>query len=94
MSAPQAATCSIHPWMKAYIIARDDPYFAVTGADGSFEIKNLPAGEDVEFQVWHEGAPAGLEAKAGWGKGRFKLKLPADGEQDLGTIEVPATAFH
>jgi hypothetical protein len=94
MGAPAAATCSIHPWMKAYIIARDDPYVAVTKPDGSFEILNLPAGEDVEFQVWHEQAPTGLEAKSGWSKGRFKLKVPADGEQDLGTIEVPPTAFH
>jgi hypothetical protein len=94
MSAPAAATCSIHPWMKAYIIARDDPYVAVTKPDGAFEIKNLPAGEDIEFQVWHEGSPAGLEAKSGWSKGRFKMKIPADGEQDLGTIDVPPTAFH
>jgi hypothetical protein len=94
MNAPAAATCSIHPWMKGYIIARDDPYFAVTGPDGSFEIKNVPAGEDVEFQVWHEQAPGGLEAKPGWNKGRFKIKVPADGEQDLGTIEVPAATFH
>jgi len=94
MSAPAAATCSIHPWMKAYIIARDDPYVAVTGADGSFEIKNLPAGEDIEFQVWHEQAATGLDAKPGWSKGRFKLKIPADGAEDLATIEVPATAFH
>ncbi|HEY1600140.1 MAG TPA: hypothetical protein VGG64_11085 [Pirellulales bacterium] len=94
MNAPAAATCSIHPWMKGYIIARDDPYFAVTGPDGSFEIKNVPAGEDVEFQVWHEQAPGGLEAKPGWSKGRFKIKIPADGEQDLGTIEVPAATFH
>ncbi len=94
MSTPQQATCSIHPWMKAYIIARDDPYVAVTGPDGSFEIKNLPAGEDIEFQVWHEQATAGLEAKAGWSKGRFKQKIPADGVEDLATIEVPTTAFH
>lgn len=94
LSAPAEVTCSIHPWMKAYIIARDDPYFAVTGLDGSFEIKNLPAGEDVEFQVWHEQATTGLEAKPGWSKGRFKVKVPADGVEDLQTIEVPATAFH
>jgi hypothetical protein len=94
MSVPAAATCNVHPWMKAYIIARDDPYVAVTAPDGSFEIKNLPAGEDIEFQVWHEQASSGLEAKSGWSKGRFKIKVPADGEQDLGTIEVAPSAFH
>ncbi len=94
MNSPAAATCSIHPWMKGYIIARDDPYIAVTKPDGTFEIKNLPAGEEIEFQVWHEQSPGGLEAKSGWSKGRFKLKVPADGEEDLAAIEVPATAFH
>lgn len=94
MSEPKSATCSIHPWMKAFIIARDDPYVTVSKPDGSFEIKNLPAGEDIEFQVWHEQATGGLEAKGGWSKGRFKVKVPADGELDLATIEVPATAFH
>ncbi len=94
MAFPAQASCSIHPWMKAYIIARDDPYYAVTKPDGSFEIKNVPAGEDVEFQVWHERAATGLEAKPEWSKGRFKIKVPAEGELDLGTIEVPASAFH
>lgn len=93
MAAPAPVTCSIHPWMKAYVIARDDPYFAVTAPDGTFEIKDLPAGEDIEFQVWHELAPGGLVAKSAWTKGRFKLKVPADGVEDLQTIEVPASAF-
>lgn len=36
--------CNIHPWMRSYISVIDHPFFAVTGADGSFEIKGLPAG--------------------------------------------------
>ena len=94
MASPAPATCSIHPWMKAYIIARDDPYFALSAKDGTFEIKNLPAGEEIEFQVWHELATGGLAAKPAWAKGRFKLKVPADGVEDLQAVEVPAAAFH
>jgi plastocyanin len=92
-SSPFAVTCSIHPWMKSYMFARDDAYVAVSAADGTFEIANLPAGEEIEMRVWHEAAPSGLEAKSDWGKGRFSVTIEADGSEDLGTIEVPVTAF-
>ena len=45
--------CNIHPWMKAYVGVISHPYFAVTGDDGSFELKDLPPG-DYTIQVWHE----------------------------------------
>ena len=91
---PAEVTCSIHPWMKAYLLARDDPYVAVSAKNGSFEIANLPAGEEIEFQVWHEkAAGGGLTAKPAWKSGRFKLKLTADKTEDLQTITVPTGAF-
>lgn len=94
LTAPFDATCSIHPWMKAYIIARPDPYFAVTAADGSFEIPKLPAGEELEFQVWHERASAGLRAKPEWStKGRFKLTIPQDGETVTMDVAVEPSAL-
>lgn len=37
--------CNQHPWMRAYINVMAHPYFAVSAADGSYEIKNLPPGE-------------------------------------------------
>ena len=40
--------------MKARLLVRPDPYFAVSDKDGNFEIKNLPAGTELEFQVWQE----------------------------------------
>jgi plastocyanin len=45
--------CNIHRWMRAYIGVVDNPYFAVSGADGSFEIGNLPPGDYV-IEAWHE----------------------------------------
>ena len=45
--------CNIHSWMHAFIGVVDNPYFAVTGADGAFEIKNLPPG-DYTIAVWQE----------------------------------------
>lgn len=95
-NVPVPVTCNIHPWMRAYIIPRNEPYYAVTAADGSFRIENLPAGEEIEFQVWHErgaGANNGLEAQSDWSRGQFRLTLTADETTDLGTIEVDASAF-
>ena len=36
--------CNQHPWMKMYINVSKSPYFAVSGADGKFEINDLPPG--------------------------------------------------
>lgn len=36
--------CDVHGWMNAYVGVVPHPFFAVTNADGSFEIKGLPAG--------------------------------------------------
>jgi len=45
--------CDVHSWMGAYIGVFNHPYYAVTGDDGSFTIKDLPAG-DYTLEVWHE----------------------------------------
>jgi plastocyanin len=37
--------CDVHPWMKAWVSVFDHPYFAVSGADGKFTIKNVPPGK-------------------------------------------------
>jgi plastocyanin len=37
--------CNQHPWMKMYVNVVKTPFFAVTGADGKYEIKGLPPGE-------------------------------------------------
>jgi plastocyanin len=45
--------CNIHSWMHAFIGVVDNPYFAVTGADGSFSLPNLPPGE-YTIEAVHE----------------------------------------
>ncbi|HXB71337.1 MAG TPA: carboxypeptidase regulatory-like domain-containing protein [Candidatus Acidoferrales bacterium] len=45
--------CNVHSWMHAYMGVVEHPYFAVTGADGSFEWPNVPPG-DYTVAVWHE----------------------------------------
>lgn len=37
--------CDIHPWMFAWVTFFDNPYFAVSGTDGKFVIKNVPPGK-------------------------------------------------
>ena len=56
---PISVTCDVHSWMKAYHLPVDHPFAAVSSANGTFEIKDLPAGKH-EFKVWHESAgPSG-----------------------------------
>ena len=45
--------CEVHSWMGAYMGVFNHPFFAVTGEDGSFTLKNLPAGE-YTIEAWHE----------------------------------------
>lgn len=37
--------CNQHPWMKMYVNVVKNPFYAVTGPDGRFEIKGLPPGD-------------------------------------------------
>lgn len=37
--------CDVHPWMFAWVSVFDHPYFAVSGPDGKFTIKNVPPGK-------------------------------------------------
>ena len=97
---PTMVTCNIHPWMKAYVVFRKDGYVGVSAADGSFTIPDLPAGEVLEFQVWHErstgpnGALGLTKPDLKWTpKGRFQVKIEADEVKDIGTLEVPAAAL-
>jgi plastocyanin len=37
--------CDVHPWMFAWVSVFDHPYFAVSAADGTFKIANVPPGK-------------------------------------------------
>jgi hypothetical protein len=43
--------CNAHPWMRAWIGVTSNPFFAVSGSDGTFTIKGLPPG-DYTLAVW------------------------------------------
>ena len=91
-SKPFQVGCNIHAWMTGYVIVTEGPYAAVSGPDGSFEIKGLPVGTQLEFQVWQERGGYVKDVtvdgkKTTWSLGRFKMKLKA-GDNDLGTIQA------
>jgi plastocyanin len=95
-AVPAQVTCNIHPWMKGWLVVRPNPYAAVSKADGTFEIKDLPVGE-VELQFWHEKAGylgemtiGGKAEKAS--KGRKKVSVVAGGT-DLGEIVLAPGIF-
>lgn len=71
---PLTVTCGLHRWMRGYAWAFDHPHAAVTNPDGTFELKNVPAGVEVTLHAWHEAGSADLP------KGGRPLTVPAGGE--------------
>jgi plastocyanin len=45
--------CDVHPWMAGFVMVQKSPFFAVTGDDGSFDIKGVPAGS-YKMEAWQE----------------------------------------
>lgn len=97
--APFPVSCSIHPWMKSWMISRDNPYFAISDASGAFKIENLPAAEGLklEFRGWHERANFLQNVTVdgepvAWKKGRFEVEL-VPGETKNLEITIDASQF-
>lgn len=44
--------CDVHSWMRAFVPVTDHPYFAVTGDDGGFALKDVPPGT-YTVEAWH-----------------------------------------
>ncbi|MBL8792967.1 MAG: hypothetical protein JNM56_03615 [Planctomycetia bacterium] len=83
-TTPINIACDIHKWMTGYIWALDTPYAAVTNEDGTFEIKGIPAGADVQLILWHEqpgffgeGGALGKKVKLNEGDNEMNFKVKA-----------------
>jgi hypothetical protein len=86
---PVPIACNYHPWESGYILPREDPYSAISAADGTFSIPKLPVGE-LEFQVWHE--RIGYLDTLAWPKGRLTMTIKP-GVNDLGTVKLSPAMF-
>jgi hypothetical protein len=70
--------CDVHPWMFSYVTILNHPFHAVTGADGTFKIENLPAGK-YTIEVVHRKA----------GKQTMEVEVPATGAKEANfTLEA------
>jgi len=69
--------CDVHPWMKAWVTVVDSPYFAVSGKDGKFTIKNVPPGKyTVEASHRKLGAQTQeIEVKDGAANANFTFEV-------------------
>jgi plastocyanin len=74
--------CDIHPWMSSYVVATDASHHAVSKADGSFDIPDLPAGT-YKAEWWHETLGKGkAEVTVEVGKAaRLELKLSQEAKK-------------
>ncbi|HYV34277.1 MAG TPA: hypothetical protein VE988_01150 [Gemmataceae bacterium] len=80
---PMLLACNLHGWMKGRLGVFNHPYFAITDADGNFEIKNAPVG-NYNFMIYHEEFGYRLGAKGSKGE-PYMIKA---GGTDLGELPM------
>lgn len=68
--------CDVHNFMRGAIFTAENPYVAVTGKDGTFEIKDVPPGT-YQIQTFHEvgGPKTGSVTVKGGDKVPFNAKI-------------------
>ena len=54
--------CGFHAYMESWGLAVDNPYFAITQADGTFSLRDVPPG-DYTLMAWHPGVGTMTEQK-------------------------------
>ena len=81
IAQPEAikVTCDAHNWMEGWWYATANPYYAVTGPDGKYTIKNVPPGS-YTLEVWQEKLGVTKQpvtvGKAASVQANFTLKFP------------------
>jgi hypothetical protein len=84
-------SCSIHPWMTAWVLVQDHPYMATSDENGELVIKNLPVGKHT-FQFWQESVGnVSAPGKLKFNKGKVEIEIK-EGENDLGELKIKPKA--
>lgn len=73
--------CDVHPWMHTYVSVFDHPYFAVSAADGTYKIANVPPGKYTILAAHRKANMNNPVTK--------EVEVKADGAVVDFTIEVP-----
>ena len=73
--------CNIHPQMIGYVMIVDSDTFAVTGRDGSFRFRDIPAG-DYALKAWHEEG----------GETRLRLTVRAEADTPV-TVTIDVSRY-
>jgi plastocyanin len=80
--------CDVHPWMFAWVTVVDHPYFAVTGKDGTFTIKDVPPGK-YKIEALHRRAHLVPNSRPAEYKGIEKeIEVTADGAKMDFVVEL------
>jgi len=72
---PIRVECDAHSWMKAWLVAQEHPYYAVTDESGGFTLGNVPPG-DYDLEAWQETL----------GRKTAKVSVPAGGEVSVAIV--------
>src|SRR5207247_11332199 len=78
---PMPVDCGMHGWMRGWVGVFSHPYFAITDADGKFQIKNAPVGAH-KLMIYHDlGYRLAIKGKEG-----EPITVKA-GDNDLGELK-------
>lgn len=77
--------CGVHDFMQSWGIAVGNPYFAMTAADGTFTIPDLPAGE-YDVIAWHPHLPIQSSRVTVSAKGRSNVDFAFNAKD----VDIPA----
>ncbi|MCP3920289.1 MAG: hypothetical protein GY711_32585 [bacterium] len=71
--------CDIHPWMVGWVYVTDGTHWGLSGADGAFELKDVPPG-DYRLTIWHEKL----------GRAKAEVSVGADGSSKPVAVKMGA----